>query len=224
MPVNSTAQKAARVLVVDDHSICRFGLKRLFDAANDFSWTGEADGGDGAIELTRQLQPDLAVVDTSLPDVRWSELTAKLLEVHPRIFVLAFATDEQMFHAAHALKAGAKGCVMKFEPVEAILEASREIVRGGTYIPKMFRPTAELPPIEFLSDRQKEIFTLLGQRRTTREIAERLALSVKTIDTHRATIASRLGFSTGKEMVEFAIEVAAGMSFAGTGWGYSRPS
>ena len=213
--MTATSAKPARILIIDDHPIVRRGLAGLINEADDLTVSGEADSlADGLTQL-RNIKPDLALVDLSLGDGHGLELIkqARAEGITTRLLVVSMM-DESLY-ADRVLRAGAEGYLRKEEATDNIVTAIREVLIGKVYL----SPTAtarvlnqvaskegvDKTPIETLSDRELEVFELLGNGLASREIAERLGLSVKTVETYREKIKAKLGLKNGTELTRHAI-------------------
>jgi len=206
-----------RLLVVDDHPGFRRGIVALITDEPDLAVCGEADSAPAALEAMRRLNPDGAVLDISMPGTNGIELIKMMLAERPKLPILVLSMHEESLYALRALKAGAKGYVMKSEAMENVLAAIRTVLEREIYVsPKLGQrlifkaiqanEAGTGSPVDKLSDRELEVLQLLGRGFSTREAAEELHLSVKTIETHRANIKQKLGFKESGEMVRFAIE------------------
>lgn len=204
-------------MIVDDHPLYRHGLSRLLIDSGDFSICGEADNAQHALESMRQLRPDGVIVDISLPGTNGIELIKLMLAEQPRLPVLVVSMHDESLYALRALRAGAKGYVMKEETLTQVVDAMHRVMEGGIYISPRFSERLVFKviqsgdsdfgsPVDTLSDRELEVLELLGRGRSTRQIADSLHLSVKTIETHRAHIKEKLRCKDAEEMVSFAVE------------------
>jgi len=216
----STSQSASRtkkLLVVDDHPLYRHGLARLLTDDGNFAICGEAENAQRALESMRQLKPDGAIVDISLPGTNGIELIKLMLAEQPRLPILVVSMHEESLYALRAFRAGAKGYVMKEETLTQVVDALHRVMNGGIYISPRFSERLVFKviqsgdsdfgsPVDTLSDRELEVLELLGRGRSTRQIADALHLSVKTIETHRAHIKEKLRCKDAEEMVSFAVE------------------
>ncbi len=223
-PVAPVAPVAAvikrRILIVDDHPVFRHGIGALISAEKDLTVCGEAESAPAALEAMRRLKPDLAMLDISLQGTNGIELIKLMRAEQPRLPVLMLSMHDESLYALRALRAGAKGYVMKAEAPTQVLAALRKVLLGEIYVsPRfserlVFKAIQSLEggmgsPVDKLSDRELEVLQLLGKGFGTREIANELHLSVKTIETHRAHIKEKLGFKDAGEMVRFAIDWVA---------------
>lgn len=215
--MNADAESSARILVVDDHAIVRHGLVRLLDAEDDLEVCGEAATRREALEATRRLEPDLAVVDLALEGADGLELIKQLCDESGEIRCLVLSMYDESLYAERSLRAGASGYVMKEEATETLVEAIRSVLAGEIYVSEriMDRILQKLAgrgsrlresPLEELTDRELQVFRLLGQGRSTREVAELLHLSVKTIESHRAKIMDKLDLANATQLLHRAIE------------------
>lgn len=194
--------KKTRILVVEDHPFCRGGIINWINRQEDFECCGEADTVAGAWKLIEELKPDLVLLDLMLRDGDGLDMLQQLAKTHPTVRVLVLSQRDQYFYAHRALKAGARGYLMKAEASEAVMEAIRTIIAGKVYInPKLapallenlFPDPANEDKFHRLSDRELQVFELLGKRLGSAEVAERLKISQKTVDTYRENLKAKLG-------------------------------
>jgi DNA-binding NarL/FixJ family response regulator len=206
-----------QLLVVDDHPLYRHGLARLLSEDGSFKVCGEAETAQTALESMRRLQPDGAIVDISLPGTNGIELIKLMLAEEPKLPILVVSMHDESVYALRALRAGARGYVMKDETLSQLVDALHRVMDGGIYVSPRFSERLVFKviqsgdsdigsPVENLSDRELEVLELLGHGRSTRQIAGSLHLSVKTIETHRAHIKEKLRCRDAEEMVSFATE------------------
>lgn len=211
------SSNAARVLIVDDHPTFRKGLIASITETDDLIVCGEADNAQKALEAMRQLKPDVVIVDISLPGTNGIELIKLMSAEQPTVAFLTLSMHDETFFALRAFRAGAKGYVMKAEPAAEILNAIRKVKNRDLYVsPRLgerliFKAIQSLEDgfgtfVDKFSDRELEVFQLLGKGMGTREIAEALHLSAKTVETHRAHLKEKLGCKTATEVVRFAID------------------
>jgi len=205
-----------RVLVVDDHPLLRVGLVEMIQQEPDMEVCGQAGGADEAVRLIEEHGPDLMTLDISLPGKSGLELLKDLRHRYPELHVLVVSMHDESLYAERALRAGARGFITKEEAVDRVVEAIRVVQKGELYVSKGIsnRLVEKLvvggggSPLERLSDRELEVFRLLGQGRGTRQIAEQLHLSIKTIETHRANIKQKLNLKSATELVRHAVQWA----------------
>ena len=218
-------KNATRVLIIDDHPLLRQGIGKLIEAENDFTVCGEADEARKAVAALAECKPDVVVLDVSLKGASGIEALKNLKTHSPTTKVLIFSMHDEKVYAPRALRAGASGYLMKQESPEKVLTALRKIVRGETYLSDEManRMLSQLAagrtgiasPMETLSDRELEVFTLMGQGNSTREISEKLGLSIKTIESHRAHIKEKLNIQTATELLRSAVDWVRNESAAG---------
>lgn len=212
-----TAPAQTRVLVVDDHPIFRHGMIALLSAEQDFVVCGEAESASSAMEAMRTLQPEIALVDIALQGANGLDLVKQMKAEQPDLRILVVSMHEESMYALRALRAGAGGYVTKQEALMHIATAMRTVLKGGTYLGARFREqlvfkvmlsveSGVASLVDKLSERESEVLHLLGQGMSTREIAEALTLSIKTVETHRAHIKDKLKLRDSNEMVRFAID------------------
>ncbi len=205
------------ILIVDDHPVVRQGLAQLIDQEHDLKVCGQAEDAHQAMDAIRDLAPDLAVVDISLKETSGMELIKDIKIRYPGLPVLTLSMHDEAIYAERALRAGAKGYIMKQEATDKVVTAIRRVLAGEVYISdgmaakmvsKLVGRSADkgASPLEQLSDRELEVFRLIGEGYGTREIAEKLHLSAKTIETYRAHIKEKLGFQDANELLRSAIQ------------------
>jgi len=214
---NGAADKGkTKIYLIDDHPIMVQGLKELINNQKDLKVIGSSDDWHVALEQVKKQQPDLIMLDVTLKDANGIEVL-KNLKIHvPNIKILMLSMHDENLYAMRSLKAGAQGYIMKQEAVEKVLGAIRQVIAGEVYLSESMskRTMFQLlgrggsrtgSPLEDLSDRELEVFTLIGQGCTTRQIAEKLHLSIKTVETHRAHIKEKLNLKNSTELVQHAI-------------------
>ncbi len=205
------------VLVVDDHPLMRQGLALLINQQHDMHVCGEAEEAQAAIEAIAQLRPDIMILDISLKGPDGIELLKNLRATDPDLPVLVLSMHDEAIYAERALRARANGYIMKQEATEKVLIAVRRILGGEVYLSermsnKMLQqyvggaPNMIQSRIASLSDRELEVFRRIGEGRATREIAEELHLSVKTVETYQAHIKEKLALRSGRELIQHAIQ------------------
>jgi DNA-binding NarL/FixJ family response regulator len=215
-----TPPEKRRVLIIDDHPVFRHGITAMINAEADLMVCGEAGSAPTALETMRRLNPDIALVDISLPGTNGIELLKSMRAESPKLPMLVVSMHDESLYALRALRAGALGYVMKAEALDLILTAIRKVLQGEPFLsPKfsdrlVFKAIRSMDeglgsPVDKLSDRELEVLNLMGRGFGAQDIANQLHLSVKTIETHRAHIKEKLGFHDSKEMVRFAIEWVA---------------
>jgi DNA-binding NarL/FixJ family response regulator len=210
------ADDKTRILIVDDHPLIRHGLAELINQQTDLDVCGEAEDSAEALRLIKKLKPEMIIVDISLKETSGIELIKDVKIRYPNVAILALSMHDESLYAERALRAGAKGYVMKAEATDNVVTAIRKILAGELYVSdrmstKMLsnligRSKVETSSIERLSDRELEVFRLIGQGYGSRQISERLSLSIKTIETYRAHIKEKLGLADASELLQFAIQ------------------
>jgi DNA-binding NarL/FixJ family response regulator len=216
MPAVSKKVGRTRILVVDDHPMMRQGLAQLINNEADLALWAEAGNAREAFDIITRDLPDLVLADISLPDKNGLEFIKDLHARQPALLILVISMHDESLYAERVLKAGARGFIMKQEGGKKIMEAIRRVLAGKIYVSeKMSARILEIfsgnraqnasSPIEKLTDREFEVFQLVGQGLDTRAIAERLFLSIKTVDVHRSKIKQKLGLNSSAEVVRYAI-------------------
>jgi DNA-binding NarL/FixJ family response regulator len=208
--------RKARVFIVDDHPIIRQGLALLINGETDLVVCGEADGGFGISQAIAELHPDILILDLSLNGPDGIDLLKMIRIRDPGLPVLILSMHDESTYAERSLRAGANGYIMKQEATEKVLTAIRRILLGEVYLSnrltdrmlqRFIRKTASKDsPLSNLSDRELEVFRLIGEGHSTRQIADELRLSVKTVESYQAHIKEKLSLRTARELVKQAIE------------------
>jgi DNA-binding NarL/FixJ family response regulator len=212
---NHPAKK--RILVVDDHPIVRQGLALLINREPDLVVCGEAEEAMGAMHVLASSRPDVLIVDISLSGPDGIDLLKNIRATHPALPVLILSMHDESVYAERALRAGANGYIMKQEATENVLVAVRRILSGEIYVSarianQMLRHyitgtgTLRDSSIADLSDRELEVFRLIGEGHGTRQIAEKLHLSVKTVESYQAHIKEKLSLRSSRELMQRAIQ------------------
>ncbi len=210
-----TAPKS-RLLLVDDHRSVLRGYQLMLDAEPDLVVCAMAASAAEAVTAVERARPDIVIADLTLPGRGGLDLIKDLLAVHPKLFILVCSMHDETLYAERALRAGAKGYVMKDADGPTFLSAIRRVLGGQTYMSEKLsarvldafagmRPRGSSSPLEKLSDREFEVFRLFGEGKTAKEIAGQLNLSPKTISVHRDHIKEKLKFSTSAEMIRQAV-------------------
>jgi DNA-binding NarL/FixJ family response regulator len=209
--------EAKRIVIVDDHPLFRKGLEELINSENGFAVCGEAGNAAEAMEVIRKLNPDLAIVDLSLPGANGIELIKNTRAEFPSLPILVLSMHDESLYALRALRAGAEGYVMKHEAMTNVIHAIHEVFNGRPYLsPAMAAQVItkfahreseeETDAVERLSDREIEILELIGKGKDVREIAKLLHLSPKTVETHRSHIKDKLDLKNSREVARFALQ------------------
>jgi two-component system, NarL family, response regulator NreC len=210
-----------RILLVDDHAVVRGGLKMLLAADPDLEIVGEAETGAEGLRLAGELQPDVILMDISMPDMNGIEATRRVKAEHPEIAVLALTMHEDDQYFFEMLAAGASGYVPKRAAPNDLISAIHAIRGGGMFLfPSLARTLVqdylqrrELPPVpavrqglEELTDREREVLALIAEGQSNQEIADALVISIKTVNRHRENIMAKLNLHSRVELVRYAIE------------------
>jgi DNA-binding NarL/FixJ family response regulator len=213
---NHTVHKK-RIVVVDDHPIVRQGLTLMINREEDLMVCGEAEEAMGAIHVMASARPDVLILDISLNGPDGLDLLKHLRATHPSLPVLILSMHDELIYAERALRAGANGYIMKQEATEKVLVAVRRILGGEIYVSdrianRMLRHyitgsgSLRNSSIADLSDRELEVFRLIGEGHGTRQIAEELHLSVKTVESYQAHIKEKLSLRSSRELMQHAIQ------------------
>jgi len=208
---------AKRILIVDDHPLFRKGLEQLIHSDAAFVVCGEAGNAAEAMDVIRKLNPDLAIVDLSLPGANGIELIKNIRTEFARLPILVLSMHDESLYALRAMRAGADGYVMKHEAMTNVIQAIGEVFNGRPYLsPAMAakvitqfahrQAEGEVDAVERLSDRELEILELIGKGNDVRQIAKLLHLSPKTVETHRAHIKDKLDLKNSREVARFALQ------------------
>lgn len=206
-----------KIYILDDHPLIREGLSKLINQEDDMSVTGMAAEGSIALEDLSRMNPDIIIVDLSLKDINGLDFIKAVRTRYPQINTMVLSMHDENIYAERALKAGARGYIMKQEAAETVIDGIRSIVTGNIYVSEKIksvlldriagnlqRATGILPQ-ECLTNRELEVFQLIGQGLATREIAQRLGLSTKTVEAHREHIKEKLHLNNGNELILTAI-------------------
>lgn len=206
-----------RIFLVEDHPVTREGFAQLINYQSDLSVCGQADTAARALTGLSEARPDLAVVDISLVESNGIELIKQIQVRFPGLPVLVLSTHDESLYAERSLRAGARGYVMKQAPTNEVMKAIRQVLQGGLYISESMRiklvaqhlqagASTRKSAVETLSDRELEVFELIGHGQTTRHIAGQLHLSVSTVETYRAHIKQKLQLTNAMDLVRSAVE------------------
>ena len=217
MSTEQATHSKRRVLLVDDHPVLRKGLARLIDSKGEFTVCGEASNATEAMSLIRELNPHLVIVDIGLPGASGIELTKSIRAEFPSTPVLILSMHEEALYASRALRAGATGYIVKQDAVDNIGTALQETLNGQRYLsPEIAKqlqadgldeqPRSSHDLVERLTDRELEIFELIGKGRDVREISEALRVSPKTVETHRTNIKEKLKLKNSRQVARVALQ------------------
>jgi DNA-binding NarL/FixJ family response regulator len=209
-----------RIMVVDDHAIVLHGLTQLINNSPDLEVTMQAQSAEAAIELLKANPlPDLVVTDISLPGLSGIDLTKTLTAQFPKLPVLVLSMHEEMVHGERAFRVGAKGYLTKQEAADKVVVAIRRVLSGEDYLSERMQTmllhqirnkpkSGTISVLSRLTDREYEIFRLIGMGMSSSEIADKLSRSVKTIEAHRANLKQKLGLRNAIELNRFAVHYA----------------
>ena len=215
--------KNKKIYLVDDHPLMRKGLAMTIDNEVGFEVCGQAESAEDALNEILELKPDAAVIDISLPGMNGIELVKNILHQQPNLKILIVSRHDEELYAERALRAGAKGYLMKLEAVEVLISAIKQILNGNLYLSDKIgnkllmkmasgNSTKSDNPLDLLSDRELEVFELTGKGHSTKEIGKKLHISVKTVESHRANIKDKLHLDTGNELMRHAVRWVEGSS------------
>ncbi|PYI89655.1 MAG: DNA-binding response regulator [Verrucomicrobia bacterium] len=213
MTASEPEGKKARVFLVDDHAVVREGLRGLIEQEHDLTICGESGDAADALSRIQATRPDLVLLDLSLRQGSGMELLKDLAIQDPSVPVLVLSMHDEMIYAERALRAGARGYVMKGSTSQQVITAIRRVLSGKVFISdgvmssiatKLGRPKSDRPPIHRLSDRELQVFEFLGQGLSTSQIAERMHLSVKTVQVYFARLKEKFGVTGAKELLREA--------------------
>jgi two-component system, NarL family, invasion response regulator UvrY len=212
--MSGTAKTSIRILIVDDHTVVRAGLRQIISEAEEMEVVAEAASAREALEKVASEELDLVLLDVSLPDKNGLEVLKQIKAAYPTVRVLLLSMHAEDQYGIRALKAGASGYLTKESAPEQLIAALRKVSQGGKYItPALaeqivysFESDANNPPHENLSDREYEVMCLIASGKTVTEIAEQLFLSVKTVSTYRARVLEKMHLKNNSELTSYAIK------------------
>lgn len=212
-------QDTHKILLVDDHPVVRHGLAQLINLEKDLVVCGEAENTQSALQAVEELKPDLALVDLSLDGENGLSLIKRIKSRHSSLPCLVLSMHDESMYAERALRAGASGYIMKQENPDKVIAAINKVLEGDIYLGervashivyKLIRGEngagSSGSAVDSLSNRELEVFQLIGQGRTTRQISEQLHVSIKTTESHRARIKEKMGFKNAAELVQYSIK------------------
>lgn len=216
LPPPPPAAPRRRVLLVDDHPFMRAGLAQLIERQADLEVGGEAGNPAEAFQQLTRSKPDLVLTDLTMPGRSGLEFIKDLRAAHADLAILVISMHDEAVYAERVIRAGARGYIMKEAGGENLLAAIRQVLRGEVYVsPRMSsrilndlaarRPRGSTSPIERLTDREFEVFQLIGQGKSTRDVAEQLHLSSKTVDVHRSHLKAKLGLKGATALIRHAV-------------------
>lgn len=205
-------EKTTRILLADDHQVVRRGFGLILSAQPGWEIVGEAANGREAVELTERLQPDLVVMDVSMPELNGIEATRRIAEFAPRCRILALSMHRDAVYVREILRAGAHGYLLKDASDQDLVDAVRAVSNGQGYLSPAVSDAVlsdyrkhVTDPIDLLTSREREVLQLIAEGKTNKEIAQDLNLSVYTVDSHRGRIMEKLNLHSAGELIRFAI-------------------
>lgn len=212
---NPTNDQKHRIILVDDHPVMRQGFARIIDDESDLEVCAQFDSAVGVMDAIATLKPDLIIVDICLEDSHGLELIKDIRAQFERLPILGLSMYDETLYAERAVRAGANGYVMKRSDTKSVIEAIHTVLDGGLWLGEgirermvdkfLGRKAANASSLEGLSDREFEVFQLIGQGFKTRQIASKLSISPKTVDTYRAHLKEKLNLDNGTELVRHAL-------------------
>lgn len=201
-----------RILLADDHAVVRQGFRMILSAQSDMQIVGEAGNGREAVELAEQLEPEVVVMDVSMPELNGIEATRRLAQSVPRVRVLALSMHKDSVYVREILRAGARGYLLKDSADSDLLAAIRAVAKGDGYLSPAVSDAVlsdyrrhVTDPIDLLTTREREVLQLIAEGKTNKDIANALNLSVYTVDAHRGRIMEKLNLHSTGELVRFAV-------------------
>jgi two-component system response regulator NreC len=204
--------RKTRILLADDHSVVRQGFRLILTSQSDFEVIGEAANGREAVDLAGSLQPDIIVMDVSMPELNGIEATRRLGEVSPKTRVLALSMHKDSVYVREILRAGARGYLLKDSIDSDLIAAVRAVANGDGYLSPAVSDAVltdyrkhVTDPIDLLTSREREVLQMIAEGKTNKEIANTLNLSVYTVEAHRGRIMEKLNLHSTGELVRFAI-------------------
>jgi len=206
-----------RIYIVDDHPLMRKGMAMTLDAELEFDVVGQSESAEEALQKIPETKPDLAVIDISLPGMNGIELIKNLLNHLPNLDILVVSRHDEELYAERAIRAGAKGYLMKLEAGDTLVTAVRRVLSGNLYLSSEIgssiimklagsRNAQTDDPLQILSDRELEVFELTGMGHTTSDIAKKLHVSVKTIESYRARIKEKMHLKSANDLLRRAVQ------------------
>jgi two-component system response regulator NreC len=201
-----------RILLADDHAVVRKGFQFILGSQPDFEVVGEASNGQEAVDLAQSLQPDVVVMDVSMPELNGIEATRRIAEVSPRARVLALSMHRDSVYVREILRAGARGYILKDAQESELLGAVRSVSKGDGYLSPAISDAVlndyrkhVTDPVDLLTTREREVLLHIAEGKTNKEIAVHLKLSVYTVEAHRGRVMEKLNLHSTGELVRFAL-------------------
>ena len=216
----TSKESVKNIVLIDDHPIMRHGLAQLVRAESGLEVCGEAGSAREGLEVVGKLRPDLAIVDLTLPDKNGLELVKDIRAMHPATQCLVLSMHDEETYGERALRAGARGYVMKEEAADHLIAAIQKVLSGGLYVSETLNARMleqvtgasrnRITGIDSLTDRELEILTLIGKGVPTKNIAGQLSISARTVEAHRSHIKEKLGITDGAALVRHAVQWVEG--------------
>ena len=204
--------KKIRVLLADDHTILRRGVRMLIDSQPDMEVVGEAKTGREAVDTARKLRPDIVVMDVSMPELNGIEGTRQICDELPHTRIVALSMHKDSVYVREILRAGARGYLVKDSDDEDLVKAIRSVNRGEAFLSPAISDAVLTDyrkhvsnPVDLLTSREREILTLVAEGKTNKEIASGLNLSVYTVESHRGSVMEKLNLHNTGDIVRFAL-------------------
>jgi DNA-binding NarL/FixJ family response regulator len=202
-----------RILLADDHTILRQGLKLILSSQPDLQVVGEAANGHEVVGLAQELRPDIVLLDVAMPELNGIDATRRMMEANPKLRILVLSMHKEAVYVREILRAGARGYLLKDVIDTELLNAVRSVARGDGYVSPAvssallsdYRQNIH-NPIDLLTKREREVLQLIAEGKTNKEVAAKLNLSVYTVDSHRGKIMEKLNLHSTGELVRFAIK------------------
>ncbi|MCB1278078.1 MAG: response regulator transcription factor [Prosthecobacter sp.] len=212
----TSERSVKRLVLVDDHPIMRHGLAQLIRAEDGLEVIGEAGSAREGLEVVGRLKPDLVVIDLTLPDKNGLELVKDIRAAHPATLCLVLSMHDEALYGERALRAGARGYVMKEAAADHLVTAIHKVIGGGLYVSATLNDRmleqvsgaarSKATGMDSLTDRELEILELVGKGVATKNIAAQLSISARTVEAHRAHIKEKLGITDGAALVRYAVQ------------------
>lgn len=211
-PLRRMLNTKIRVLLADDHTILRKGVRKLIESQQDMEVVGEAKTGRETVEEARKLKPDIVVMDVSMPDLNGIEATRQICDELAQVRVVALSMHKDSVYVREILRAGARGYLLKESEDEDLLKAIRSVHRGEAFLSPAISDAVLTDyrrhvsnPVDLLTSREREVLALIAEGKTNKEIANLLNLSVYTVESHRGSVMEKLNLHNAGDIVRFAI-------------------
>jgi len=211
--IQTKVQNIFRILIIDDHPLVRESLKKIIQRESDLRVCGEAEDQNQALELVSSTRPHLAIIDLTLKNSHGLELIKDLCNHHPEVQIVVLSMHDETLHAERVIRAGARGFISKQEVPTKILQAIRQVLNGQIYwsekaaahVASKVARSAKDFSLDLLSDREMQVFELIGSGQGSRQIAAALGIDASTVETYRARIKEKLNLKSAVELLQYAI-------------------